>query len=180
MWTDLTFSSDTVMLCGVLTHSPDKVKTWHGVSVATTSRKVHTFRGGEYVAALMAELSRAAIAQRIATARKQAGLDQPELADLMHVHFRTIQDWESPKKQATPWDRLDELAAVTDVSKEWLLHGERAEVVADAPSILRRLGELADLVADLNKLNRQALEALAAQSASASQQARRQAAGTKR
>lgn len=129
--------------------------------MATTSRKVHTFRGGEYVAALMAELSRAAIAQRIATARKQAGLDQPELADLMHVHFRTIQDWESPKKQATPWDRLDELAAVTDVTKDWLLHGERVEVVADAPSILLRLAKLEETVARADDVQRgfEALEA---------------------
>lgn len=44
------------------------------MSVATGSRKLRTFRGGEYVANLMAELSRAGIAQRIATARKQAGL----------------------------------------------------------------------------------------------------------
>ena len=86
--------------------------------MATTSRKVHTFRGGEYVAALMAELSRAAIAQRIARARKQSGLTQNELADLMHVHYRTVQDWESPKKDATPWDRLDELAAVTGDQSE--------------------------------------------------------------
>lgn len=129
--------------------------------MATTSRKVHTFRGGEYVAALMAELSRAAIAQRIAKARKQAGLNQNELADLMHVHYRTVQDWESVKKEATPWDRLDELAAITDVTKEWLLHGERAEAVADAPSILRRLELLEETVARADDVQRgfEALEA---------------------
>lgn len=133
--------------------------------MATTSPKVRTFRGGEYVAALMAELSRAAIAQRIATARKQAGLDQPELADLMHVHYRTVQDWESVKKQATPWDRLDEIAAVTGITKEWILHGERAEGAADAPSILRRLEVLEATVAraDDVALAFQALEAAIAQ-----------------
>lgn len=114
--------------------------------MATISRKVHTFRGGEYVAALMAELSRAAIAQRIATARKRAGLNQHELADLMHVHYRTVQDWESVKKEATPWDRLDELAAVTGISRNWLLHGEDEAGVPDAESLARRLAELEGLV----------------------------------
>lgn len=115
--------------------------------MATISRKVRTFRGGEYVAALMAELSRAAIAQRISRARKQAGLTQHELADVMHVHYRTVQDWESVRKEATPWDRLDELAAVTGVTRNWLLHGEDEEAVPDAESILRRLALLEETVA---------------------------------
>lgn len=129
--------------------------------MATTSRKVHTFRGGEYVAALMAELSRAAIAQRIAKARKQSGLTQNELADLMHVHYRTVQDWESPKKEATPWDRLDELAAVTGISRNWLLHGEDEAAVPDAQSVLRRLSLLEETVARADDVQRgfEALEA---------------------
>lgn len=114
--------------------------------MATTYRKVHTFSGGAYVAALMAELSRAGIAQRIATARDQAGLTQNELADAMHVHYRTVQDWESPKKQATPFDRLDELAAVTGVTKVWILHGEDAAAVPDAESLALRLTSLEGLV----------------------------------
>lgn len=128
--------------------------------MATTSRKVHTFSGGEYVAALMAELSRAGIAQRISAAREQAGLTQPEFAELMRVHYRTVQDWESPKKQATPWDRLDEIAAVTDVKKEWLLHGEREEVVPDAESLGRRLEELEGLVEQTREDVGEALELL--------------------
>lgn len=59
------------------------------------------------------------------------------------------------------------------------LQAPAVEVVSLA-SVSRRLGELADLVAELNQLNRQALEALAARAASASQQARRRAGGTKR
>ena len=114
--------------------------------VATETRKVRSFRGGEYVAALMAELSRAAIAQRIAAAREQAGLTQPELGELMHVHYRTVQDWESLKKPATPWDRMDELAAVTGVTKQWILHGEHEGAVPDAESLALRLGVLEDLV----------------------------------
>lgn len=128
--------------------------------MATTSRKVHTFSGGEYVAALMAELSRAAIAQRIADAREQSGLTQPELADVMHVHYRTVQDWESPKKSTTPWDRMDELAAVTGVTKAWLLHGEDAAEAGDVGSLARRLGELEGLVEQTREDVGEALELL--------------------
>lgn len=127
--------------------------------MATKLRNVHTFRGGDYVASLMAELSRAAIAQRIATARKQAGLDQRELADLMRVHWRTVQDWESVKKQATPWDRLDELAQVTGVTKDWLLHGERENEV-DAAQLAHRLEALEGEVTEAVSLIREALELL--------------------
>ena len=128
--------------------------------MATISSKVHTFRGGEYVAALMAELSRAGIAQRIAAAREQAGLTQPELAELMHVHYRTVQDWESTKKQATPWDRLDEIAAVTDVKKEWILHGERQGEEPGGPTLARRLGDLEALVEQTREDVGEALELL--------------------
>lgn len=128
--------------------------------MATTSRKVRTFRGGEYVAALMAELSRAGIAQRIARARDQVGMTQPELADVMHVHYRTVQDWESPKKQATPFDRLDELAAVTGVTKAWLLHGEDAAEAGDVQSLSQRLSELEGLVGQTREDVGEALELL--------------------
>lgn len=128
--------------------------------MATTSRKLHTFRGGEYVAALMAELSRAAIAQRIATARKQAGLSQPELAELMRVHYRTVQDWESVKKDATPWDRLNEIADVSGVSRNWLLHGADEGSVTDAETLGRRLTDLEDLVEQTREDVGEALELL--------------------
>jgi len=121
---------------------------------------VHKFRGGEYVATLMAELSRAGIAQRIAAAREQAGLTQPELADLMHVHYRTVQDWESQKKQATPWDRIDELAAVTGVSRNSLLHGEAEAAVPNAESLASRLATVEGLVEQTREDVGEALELL--------------------
>lgn len=98
-------------------------------TAATNSRKVRTFRGGEYVANLMAELSRAGIHERIQQARVEAGLSQEELADLLKTHTRSVQNWESKtpskpgKKLIVPWDRLDEIATATGRSKHWLLHG---------------------------------------------------------
>jgi len=90
----------------------------------------------------MAELDRAAISLRIAEARdKRAGLTQPELADVLRVHWRTVQDWESPKNANVPWDRLGEIATATGVTKEWLLHGDRHDaepVTAEELAALRR------------------------------------------
>jgi transcriptional regulator with XRE-family HTH domain len=99
----------------------------------------------------MAELDRAAISVRIAEARdKRAGLTQPELADLMKVHWRTIQDWESPKNNTVPWDRLGEIASATGVSKEWLLHGEiQSEITASEV-----MAKLDDISTQLTALDR--------------------------
>jgi hypothetical protein len=55
----------------------------HTNRAATNSRTLRNFRGGVYVAALMAELDRAAISQRLAQAREEAGLTQPEACDGM-------------------------------------------------------------------------------------------------
>jgi transcriptional regulator with XRE-family HTH domain len=109
----------------------------------------------------MAELSRAGIAQRIATAREQAGLSQPELADLMHVHYRTIQDWESPKKQVTPWDSLDDIAQITGVERDWLLHGDTQPPSAE--SLATRLAALEAKVTDGFEAIEVAIERLASQ-----------------
>lgn len=88
---------------------------------------MRTFRGGEYVANLMAELNRAAIARRVAQAREQSGLKQTELADLLHVHWRTVQNWESQAKPVVAWERMDEIARATGVEKEWLIQGDPPE-----------------------------------------------------
>ena len=110
------------------------------MTAATKTRKLVTFRGGDYVADLMAELSRAAICDRIGEAREQSGLTQVEFAELLHVHWRTVQNWESRKKPNVPWDRLDEIAKATDVTRDWLLHGDYIETT-----------DLATGVADLQK-----------------------------
>lgn len=92
----------------------------------------------------MAELDRAAISLRIAEARdKRAGLIQTEIADLLGVHWRTIQDWESPKNPTVPWDRLSEIAEATGVTKEWLLHGMPPQAPPGDLEVLRPLLERA-------------------------------------
>jgi DNA-binding transcriptional regulator YiaG len=88
----------------------------HNLSAATKKRNVRTFRGGEYVANLMAKLSHVGIAQRVKKAREEAGLKQTELADLLQVHWRTIQNWESQTEPIVAWDRLEDVAMATGVS----------------------------------------------------------------
>lgn len=119
---------------------------------ATKSRKVRTFSSGTYLERLMGELDRAAIAFRLATSRQQAGLDQAELAELLNVHWRTIQNYESPKIDRIPWDRLDEWARATGVTRDWLLHGDDAAAPATAPpdgDVLAKLDEILRRIDDL-------------------------------
>jgi transcriptional regulator with XRE-family HTH domain len=113
---------------------------------ATKARNERTFRSGDYIAGLMAELSKAAITQRVAAKREQSGLTQHEVAELMNVTPRTIQYWESQTNPIVAFDRLDELAQVIGTTKFWLLHGAElpgsAEDAASLAEILRRLGEI--------------------------------------
>jgi transcriptional regulator with XRE-family HTH domain len=87
----------------------------------------------------MAELDRASIAARIKKARKEAGLTQPELGDALEpsMHYRTVQTWESVKKPTVPWEHLDQIARITNVTKEWLLHGDEAIDARELADVIR-------------------------------------------
>ncbi len=95
----------------------------------------------------MTELDRAAITGRIAKAREESGLKQHELADVMDVHVRTVQNWESKAHPIVPWERLGEIADVTGVSREWILRGEHEEGAVSRESLLSRLEDLEALTA---------------------------------
>jgi transcriptional regulator with XRE-family HTH domain len=115
------------------------------VTTTTKTRKLRRFPGRDLVADLMAELDRLAVRERIAGARKEAGLRQHELAEILNVTPRTVQNWESAKHPITPpWDRMDEISAALGVTKTWLLHGDEQPV---GPVPL--LQEAADGVASL-------------------------------
>jgi transcriptional regulator with XRE-family HTH domain len=103
----------------------------HTSPAAKNLRNMRTFRADGYLAQLMGELDRAAISLRLAQARDEAGFTQPEMAELLIVHFRSIQNYESPKKHVLPFDRLDEWAKITGRTKEWLLHGDDPIVMGD-------------------------------------------------
>lgn len=130
-------------------HSEHTVKGSHSKSPATKYAKSGRFSSASYLADLLVELDRAAISRRIAQAREEAGLTQPEMAEALTepVHWRTVQIWERGQRNkkgehqwVVPWDRLGELAEITGVTKEWILHGEEG-AVAD-PSVNARLARI--------------------------------------
>jgi transcriptional regulator with XRE-family HTH domain len=106
-----------------MTHTSDTRQGFHTNRTATKTRNVRTFSSAAYLTGLMAELDRAAISVRLAESREQAGLTQDEMADLLGVHFRSVQNYESAKVDRIPWDKLDEWARITGRTKEWVLHG---------------------------------------------------------
>ena len=104
------------------------------------------FRSGPYLEKLLAELDRAQINARIKLARDEAGLTQPELGEILSVHWRTVQTWEDLKGGRVPWDRLDEIAKATGRTRDWLLHGEEP---VDQERLAALLGRLELLVTRL-------------------------------
>jgi transcriptional regulator with XRE-family HTH domain len=96
------------------------------------------------------ELDRVAIAGRLAVSRDQAGITQRHMAELMHVHENTVGNWESAKKTALKFDRLDEWARLTGVTKEWLLHGDLAP--AGMGALVDELRDMRPMMAELQRL----------------------------
>lgn len=86
------------------------------ISWTTNSRTFRTFL-------LLMELEPEKIRARLRQARKEAGLSQAELADLMSVHKRTIENYENVR---VPWDHLNEYARLTNREPEWFLYGDAA------------------------------------------------------
>jgi hypothetical protein len=66
-----------------------------------------------YLLDLMAELDRASISLRLGQTLKEAGLTQPEMADLLRVHKSAIEQFVSQKVKTSPFDRLEEWDQVT-------------------------------------------------------------------
>ena len=108
----------------------------------------------------MAELQRQEINARIAQARKEAGLTQEEIADLLDVKARTYQNYESIERGRVPWDLMSRISDITGRSLRWLLHGEddaepSMQVMLQLAAMERKLDELlardtpADAITDL-------------------------------
>ena len=77
------------------------------------------------------------IGWRIARARKERGLTQEELAELIGVSPRSIQGYEAGK--VVPYRRLAQLAEVTNRELVWILEGDEAATAIDDPEVLERL-----------------------------------------
>lgn len=84
------------------------------------------------------------IGARIAQARREAGLTQEELADLVGVSTRSLQGYESG--DVVPYRHLGKLGEVLSRPVAWLLHGEAAEDEATNAERLERIeAQLAEI-----------------------------------
>lgn len=89
------------------------------------------------------------IGERIAQAREEAGLRQEDLADLIEVATRTVQNYEVGATK--PFTKLRRISEATGRPVEWLLHGDQAEANRDEQiRVLREeLAEVRGMVAAL-------------------------------
>lgn len=84
------------------------------------------------------------IGARIAAARKEAGLTQEELADLVGVSTRSLQGYESGA--VIPYRHMAKIADVAQRPVAWLLHGDEAEDEATNSERLARIeAQLAEI-----------------------------------
>lgn len=93
------------------------------------------------------------VAERIRQARTEAGLTQPQLAELIDVGLRQVQYYESG--ESDPYRKLNKIAEVTGKSVGWLLHGDDPTPLQ--PDLGERLDRLELLLAEvLRRLDDQA------------------------
>lgn len=92
----------------------------------------------------MAEINRSGVCQRIATARREAGITQEDMADMLDLSTRGYQAYEADR---VPFRRLDQIAEITGVTKAWLLHGE--DVPPASVDLLAEMREVKELLREL-------------------------------
>jgi transcriptional regulator with XRE-family HTH domain len=111
----------------------------------TTSHNFRTFL-------LVSQIDPAAIQARIKQARREKGLTQQELAELIERHKRTVENYENVR--VPDWPELTKIARVLDKPIEWFLHGDREEE-GDVKAQLHALVEgLAEVRTDFAALDR--------------------------
>lgn len=84
------------------------------------------------------------IGARIAAARREAGLTQEELADLVGVSTRSQQGYESG--DVVPYRHMGKIADITKRPVSWFLHGDAA---ADEPTNAERLARIEAQLAEI-------------------------------
>jgi transcriptional regulator with XRE-family HTH domain len=76
---------------------------------------------------LVAQIEERMIRARIKQARKEAGLTQHQLAELIEVIPRSVQNYEDVEAGRVPWAKMNQIAAAVGRSSEWLIHGDPHE-----------------------------------------------------
>lgn len=132
------------------THRKHEVKGWRIKTVETTLKPSNSLQADAYLARLMGELDKAEISRRLGQSRKTAGLTQEEMAELVGMTVRAVQDWESPKKPTVPYSRLEEWGRLTNVTTAWLLHGDKVVSSEDRLDQLEaQMGRAIELLEEL-------------------------------
>ena len=88
-------------------------------------------------------MRRVKLADRIRKCRKLSGMSQERLSDALDVSRSTIANWEGTDDITPTTDRLHKLAAVCNVSFEWLATG-RGEI--NLPDYLHDVQAVQDLL----------------------------------
>lgn len=81
----------------------------------------------------MSQFEAKEIGARIAQARRQAGLNQDEFAEMAPFSLRSLQDYEQGK--TIPYRQMRDISKLLGKPVEWFLHGE----AEDAPALLEHL-----------------------------------------
>jgi transcriptional regulator with XRE-family HTH domain len=90
----------------------------------------------------MGRLDLAQVGTRIRQARRNAELTQEELADIVGVHKRTIENYE--RAQTKPFEHINEIAEATGSSVQELLHGEPAPTPQEIQELVARVDGLTE------------------------------------
>lgn len=99
-----------------------------GAAKKVSATNLRTFR----TFLLMRQFAAQEIGARIAEARKlSGGITQEQLADLLNVTPRTVQNWEAG--ETIPWKHFQGLTAALGEPMEWFLSGD-AEAPEDSPA----------------------------------------------
>lgn len=96
-----------------------------------------------------------AISRRLREARRESGLTQQQLADLLEVHVRTIENYE---RGQINYRVVGSLAAAVGRRVEWLLHGDQAG--EPVPATLEPISELRAEVAEIREAVQRVLQLL--------------------
>lgn len=92
------------------------------------------------------EINKNEVGARIAQARREAGLSQTQLADILGTHPRTVAHYEGAERR--PFENIRAIAEALGKSVEWLLYGINTD------ERLRRLEDALRLDDDTGRLGR--------------------------
>lgn len=91
------------------------------------------------------------VGQRLIAARRELGMKQADVAELIHVSERSMQAYEAD--EVVPFRKLKELSEILDKPMAWILHGDRAETTpGDMGPYLQ------DILTELRKISGHLLE----------------------